>query len=208
MYAGRQSQLRGRDRLRGIREEHQATEEIMAEERQRFAKLKGDDAAPKVFSSFNLFPTPPMLAEMVVEIANIHHGLTVLEPSAGMGALAKPAREAGGAVECVEIDLQMANYLIDEGFAVDCADFLAWETGKLFDRIVMNPPFRLGSDCKHIRRALEWLKPGGRLVSICADGPRQRAALLPIVDEWRELPPGSFKSEGTNVSAAIVVIHK
>jgi hypothetical protein len=44
------------------------------------------------------------------------------------------------------------------------------------------------------------------LVSLCAAGPKQRKALEPIADEWHDLPAGSFKSEGTNVSAAIVVM--
>ncbi len=112
-----------------------------------------------------------MLAEQVIEIANIHGGLTVLEPSAGMGALATAAREAGGAVECVEIDLPMANYPIDQGFAVECCDFLTLTVGQV-DRVVMNPPFKMGMDIKHIMHALEWPKPGGRLVSICANGPK------------------------------------
>ncbi|WP_254512290.1 methyltransferase [Anatilimnocola floriformis] len=190
-----------------MREDNRQTGEEMGAERQRFDRLKGDAARPQVFSSFNLFPTPPMLAEQVIEIANIHSGLSVLEPSAGMGALAIAAREAGGAVECVEIDLPMANYLIDQGFAVECCDFLALPVGQV-DRVVMNPPFKMGTDIKHIRHALEWLKPGGRLVSICANGPKQREQLQPIATRWIELPPGSFKSEGTNVATAIVIFDR
>lgn len=58
---------------------------------------------------------------------------------------------------------------------------------------------------KHIAHALTMLAPGGRLVALCAAGPKQRARLQPIASEWIDLPAGSFKSEGTNVSAAIVV---
>lgn len=204
----RESQLRGRGRLGNLLRASKDREQEMAEERERFARLKGDDAAPKVFSSFNLFPTPPDLAAQVIELARIEPGMTVLEPSAGMGALAKPAREAGGLVECVEIDLQMANYLCDAGLDCDCADFLTWTVPRVFDRVVMNPPFKMGTDIKHITRAMSMLKSGGRLVSICANGPKQQKALQPISTHWIELPPGSFKSEGTNVNAAIFVFDK
>jgi len=43
-------------------------------------------------------------------------------------------------------------------------------------------------------------------VAICAAGPRQGEQLEPIASEWIDLQAGSFKEQGTNVSAAIVVI--
>ena len=57
----------------------------------------------------------------------------------------------------------------------------------------MNPPFERGSDIRHIEHALTFLKPGGRLVAICANGPRQRERLQPMASEWIDLPAGSFK---------------
>jgi hypothetical protein len=48
------------------------------------------------------------------------------------------------------------------------------------------------------------LRPGGKLVAICANGPRQQAALQPEADAWIELDAGTFA--GTNVRAAIVVM--
>ena len=35
----------------------------------------------------------------------------------------------------------------------------------------MNPPFANGKDVDHIRLAWSMLKPGGRLVAICCEGP-------------------------------------
>jgi hypothetical protein len=37
----------------------------------------------------------------------------------------------------------------------------------------LNPPFGNADDIKHIMHAWKMLKPGGRLVAICANGPRQ-----------------------------------
>ena len=90
------------------------------------------------------------------------------------------------------------------------ADFLACDSDRLgtFDRIVMNPPFKLGTDAKHVDHALKLLRPGGRLVSLCVAGPRQRAFAERVGATWHDLPPGSFASEGTRVAAAIIVIEK
>ena len=203
----RQSQLRGRDRLRGLKQAHEEVEGEMIAQRPRFERLADPGTAPQVFSSFNLFPTPPDVADQVIELARITEGMSVLEPSAGMGALAIPARESGGVVQCVEIDCQMAAYLTGLGFETANANFFRWLGGS-FDRVVMNPPFKNGVDRNHIRRAMDFLKIGGRLVSVCANGPKQREALIPLATRWVELPPGSFKSEGTNVNTAIFVYDR
>ena len=52
------------------------------------------------------------------------------------------------------------------------------------------------------------LKPGGRLVAICANGPRQNERLRPQCAEWIDLPAGTFKESGTGVNAALVVIER
>jgi hypothetical protein len=70
----------------------------------------------------------------------------------------------------------------------------------------MNPTFANGQDIRHIEHARGKLKPGGRLVAICANGPRQRERLQPLATDWIDLPAGSFSEQGTNVNAAIVVI--
>lgn len=61
-------------------------------------------------------------------------------------------------------------------------------------------------DIRHISHACTLLRPGGRIVAICADGPRQRAKLEPIATEYRPLPAGTFKAADTMVNTALVVI--
>jgi hypothetical protein len=63
-----------------------------------------------------------------------------------------------------------------------------------------------GTDIDHIRHAYAQLKSGGRLVAICANGPRQREELGELRTAWIDLPAGLFKVQGTNVNTAIVVI--
>lgn len=206
----RMSQLAGRDRLRGLRREHQAAGAIMAVERERFAALSDDGAKAIAVSADNLFPTPPELARRVIELAEIEPHHNVLEPSAGTGNLVRAVYDAEPAARVYVVEIEPAVYAVVRPLAMDgrCGDFLTMD-GEIgaFDRIVMNPPFRRGADVKHIQHAASKLADGGRLVAICANGPRQREALEPLASEWHDLPAGSFKSEGTNVNAAIVVIE-
>ena len=79
-----------------------------------------------------------------------------------------------------------------------------------FDRIVMNPPFENADDIKHIMHALKMLKPGGRLVAICANGPRHNDKLRPLVEArggfWEELPSDTFIGAGTGVRTVLLML--
>lgn len=169
----------------------------------------------RVVTAPQLFPTPTELADRVVELAEIRDGHRVLEPSAGTGALIQAIDRSRRScrIVAVEINLPLASRLqaMYPGDRVDvwCSDFLKCD-GNLgaFDRILMNPPFSNGEDIRHIEQASTMLKPGGRLVAVCANGPRQREQLRPIATEWHDLPAGSFAASGTNVNAAIVVIER
>jgi protein-L-isoaspartate O-methyltransferase len=98
------------------------------------------------------------------------------------------------------------------GASFICGDFLE-QNGNLgtFDRILMNPPFENGADIKHIQHAMKMLKPGGRLVAICANGPRQQSTLKPLAENsggwYEDLPAGTFASQGTNVNTALLLIE-
>lgn len=157
-----------------------------------------------------LFPTPPALAARMVELASIDHGNRVLEPSAGTGAIldALPGVDVCETT-AVEIDAAIVRGVLtahEGAHKLVCVDFLEWpgEPGK-FDRIIMNPPFNGGADIKHIEHARTLLKPGGRIVALCANGPRQNEKLKPLADFWEELPAGTFA--GTQVRAALLVIE-
>jgi SAM-dependent methyltransferase len=174
-------------------------------------------AGVQVVAAPQLFPTPAPLAARVVELADIQPGQRVLEPSAGTGALLRALFALDYAdtdVIAIEINPQVCEALravigsnhsrTTAGYR--CCDFLSCN-GDLgtFDRIVMNPPFANAEDIRHIEHARKLLRPGGRLVAICANGPRQREKLQPLASEWIDLEPGAFAESGTNVSAAIVV---
>lgn len=170
-----------------------------------------------------LFATPLELAERLVKLADIKEGFRVLEPSAGTGALLEPMYNVPGAEEgtawilgdsgecvAVEINDKLAHRL--ESTYVNCkvvnADFLTQTPEQLgyFDRVIMNPPFKMGADVEHIKHAMKFLKPGGMIVALCANGPKQREKLSGLTDTWEDLPGGSFAVQGTNVNVALVTI--
>lgn len=172
-------------------------------------------AGVQVVSAPQLFPTPAALAVRMVELAEIEAGHSVLEPSAGTGSILRAVRSVacGSTIRtAVEINAGLCRELrrVDPGAHVFHADFLEWEGGttKAYDRILANPPFGNAQDIAHIKRALQMLKPGGRLVAICANGPRQNAQLRPLVEQhggkWEVLPPDTFAESGTGVSTVLL----
>ncbi|KWZ39562.1 hypothetical protein WS72_19335 [Burkholderia savannae] len=172
-------------------------------------------AGIQVVSAPQLFPTPASLAARMVELADIRPGHSVLEPSAGTGRILRAIREAtGGSVvrTAVEISARLCDQLrtSEAGADVVNCDFLKYDAPTQFDRILMNPPFANGDDIRHILHARQMLRPGGRLVAICANGTRQNAQLRPLVEEvggeWIPLPANSFAESGTAVNAAMLVL--
>lgn len=163
------------------------------------------------------FFTPPDLARRMVELADVKPTDTILEPSAGSGNILREIpkvqeRAVLGLVVAVEADPTLADNIRAE---FECCtitgDFLQQGESTVpagFTLVLMNPPFANGSDVKHIEAAFSKLVRGGRLVAICAGGPRQREAFATRADYWEDLPEGTFKSEGTNVNTALMVLRK
>ena len=175
-------------------------------------------AGVTVVSAPQLFPTPAHIVDKMIEAADLFLGCAVLEPSAGTGNIVKAVREAepSAHIDMVEISRQLCDQLERLGFersTIVCGDFLTDcehpfcpDTEQGFDRVLMNPPFKDGSDIKHIQHALTFLKAGGKLVAICADGPRQNEILKPLATTWEQLPSGTF--EGTAVRSVLLTIDK
>lgn len=188
-----------------------------------FAVLKEQArAGVTVVSAPQLFPTPMPLATRLATLAQLRDGDRVLEPSAGTGnivrSLLSEARQKGitlGQITAVEISEPLARALAaTSGIAVVPGDFLAKtreDLGGPFDRIVMNPPFTRGADIQHVEHALRMIAPGGRLVAVVADGPKQHEKLQPQIEKlggsWEPLPEGTFKAEGTSVRTVLIMVE-
>lgn len=186
-----------------------------------------DDPLSRVKTSlaknYGFFPTPDAAADEVVSGAMLGHRkegeprLTVLEPSAGTGNLARRCVEKGATVDCVEYQPQLADALDGACLyrAVKRGDFLAMQPdpARLYDRVVMNPPFDRERDIDHVMHALKFLKPDGCLVAVMSAGTefretRKATAFRALMEDmraaWRDLPAGSFASVGTNVNTVVL----
>lgn len=176
----------------------------------------------QVVSAPELFPTPPALAQRMVDEACIEDGHRVLEPSAGTGAIldATPGHVMPRSVVAIEINPTLVTGLrakCGSYLDVRCADFLEQPPDLLgtFDRVLMNPPF--SAEVAHVRHAFGFLKPGGRLVAIMSEGPffrsyradvEFRAWLDEIGGTSEPLPADTFRESGTGVNTRLVVIER
>ena len=168
---------------------------------------------------FQFFETPAELADRLVELADIGDVDTILEPSAGQGAIVKaihrkfPDRTVFG-YEIMDLNRSFLTRI--ERFCLIGSDFLAECRGS-FDVIVANPPFAKNQDIDHIRHMYDRLNPGGRLVSIAsthwhaANGNKEQAFRKWLAEQNAEILPvkaGEFKQSGTMVAASIIIIRK
>lgn len=162
------------------------------------------------------FDSPPEVVAAVMELAAIEQPMRVLEPSAGLGALALAAARLTDQLMCVEIDERRAAALVKAGLSsVICADFLTLDGVGRFDRVIMNPPFARQADIDHVLAAARRLRPGGRLVSVMSAGTGFRENRKAVeFRAWLErhggrfapLPPDAFKASGTSVQTCLVSV--
>ena len=145
--------------------------------------------------AFQQFSTPPALAYVVADVANIDDGDIVLEPSAGIGGIAIFAKKQDATVHVNELDkrrLSLIKQLPFDGFFNEDAEQIH---NILSDKIkpsviVMNPPFSSAAGrnvksgnigAKHIEAALNLLEDSGRLVAITGRGMNDSA---PAFSKW------------------------
>ncbi|MFA7290879.1 MAG: LPD38 domain-containing protein [Rhodocyclaceae bacterium] len=194
----------------GLREAPKEADKIKALERAMIGR-KND--------GLDFFPTPASTAQEMLDAADIKEGMSVLEPSAGMGHIAEQIREAGVEPDVVEMANDRKELLEENGFNVVGRDFM--DVTEQYDRIIMNPPFSDRRDAQHVQHAYSLLKPGGRLVSIMGEGvffgqdkkaETFRNWLEEVGGTSEKLPEGSFLDPSlpvnTGVNARMVVVDK
>jgi DNA polymerase III sliding clamp (beta) subunit (PCNA family) len=162
------------------------------------------------------FQTPPEVVARMIAICGDLTGLAILEPSAGVGAIASLLPDSSD-LFLIEKNPDRCALLRSRGYDVHNVDFL--ESGPFtpaFDRIIMNPPFEANQDMDHVRHAYTMLAPGGILVSIMSEGPFFRSDRKSIeFRDWLEevggyaspLPEKSFRASGTDVNTRIITIR-
>lgn len=180
----------------------------------------------RVKQDLGQFDTPAAVVARLIELAEIRPGDEVLEPSAGIGNIVSALIEEKVLhVRAVEIDQKRREFMM-ERFASRSRenlihygdkDFLTIRPRPVFDRVVMNPPFAKQADIDHVTHALQFLRPGGRLVAVMSAAVMWRTnrktedfkahcSSTGRRYEIEALPEGSFASSGTNVDACIIAV--
>lgn len=78
----------------------------------------------RVKDGLDFFPTPQNISQEMLDVADIKEGMTVLEPSAGMGHIAEMIRDAGVDPDVIEYSAGRRELLEAKGFNVVGDDFL------------------------------------------------------------------------------------
>lgn len=130
------------------------------------------------FSDNNdFYPTPDYLVEEMVKDLDFRLIKSVLEPSAGKGDILEGLKKRSEQrcscwysdninldIDCIEKDPNLRQILKGNNYRVVHDDFLSYSTMKLYDLIIMNPPFSDG--CKHLLKALDMQRRNGGAI-IC-----------------------------------------
>ena len=181
--------------------------------------------------AFQQFSTPPALAMLAVHLAQLSPDDVLLEPSAGTGILAMLAQPHVDRLLFNELEPTRAELLegLFPGVPItrhDGAKLTALLAGAPRPSVIlMNPPFSVsqsrGEDpntaARHLRSALDFLRPGGRIVAIMPDwfaptargGEAFRHALQGArVALSLRLDKGGYAKHGTGIAVRMLVIDK
>jgi predicted RNA methylase len=166
------------------------------------------------------FPTPEPLGYKMMEWANMGEGDTVLEPSAGHGAIARYAPK-GNQMVAIEPSQSLFTKLQLKagglGRKFQNTIFENYDISNKHDVVVMNPPFGTAgaTAIAHLGKAFKHLEEGGRVVALIPRGSTDKK-----FEKWIEgektavmraevaLPDIVFKQAGTNVVCRVVVVDK
>ena len=194
-----------------------------------FGKQK-KNSRTKSREGIDYFATPEPVGYKMVQWLQSKPGQSLLEPSAGDGAIARwmPDNTYNTVVEPSR-DLTPKLMRNVAGAKVVESTFENFDLHNKFDGIAMNPPFGHGGKTavEHVAKAYQHLKDGGRLIAIIPDGPAcqkhfdkwfygdpeaKRKADRGIADGVLmadiHLPSVTFDRAGTNVNTRMVVIDK
>ena len=191
--------------------------------------------------AWQFYETPASVAEIMARKVYDHYAkvfkqtnrvprdLTVLEPSAGTGAIMTACLARGFGVDAIEMNSEHLPKLNSECLCgrdagrmctVTIADFLKIrpESQGTYAAVVMNPPFTGLADIAHVRHAWDFVKPGGILVAITSPSwtfrnDRRCKEFFEFVRSQADysiqhMPEGTFAAAGTNVNTVMLTIEK
>ncbi|HYD01847.1 MAG TPA: class I SAM-dependent methyltransferase [Phycisphaerales bacterium] len=204
--------------LRAFIDQHKGDKERQRERETSIATAVAQLEGAVRFSDIpGFFPTPPDIIAKMIAAAALERDMKALEPSAGKGDILAALEAKGCNAVGFEINWTLAEVCQRKGLRCERADFIDVEPLPILDRVVMNPPFEKLQDAKHVRRAFDWLKPGGRIVALVAAGTPDhsraswfRTWLSEVGAVIEPLPAGAFAGafRSTNVGVAMLIIDR
>lgn len=166
----------------------------------------------KMYQKGDIQFTPPELAKELVALAGVRKDSRVLEPEAGIGNIADAAKEVTDHVDCIERMTDFCEVLKLKKHNVIGNDLLTAETAPIYDAVVMNPPF--SEECEHIKRAFDFLRPGGSLVAVCSSSIQWKSTRKYeqfrdwLSEHTHSIDECGAKFEMTGVHTVVLVVDK
>lgn len=166
----------------------------------------------KMYQKGDIQFMPPELAKELVALAGVRKDSRVLEPEAGIGNIADVAKEVTDHVDCIERMTDFCEILKLKKHNVIGNDLLTAETAPIYDAVVMNPPF--SEECEHIKRAFDFLRPGGSLVAVCSSSIQWKSTRKYeqfrdwLSEHTHSIDECGAKFEMTGVHTVVLVVDK
>lgn len=176
------------------------------------ARLRDMLYRAKMYQKGDIQFTPPELAKELVALAGVRKDSRVLEPEAGIGNIADAAKEVTDYVDCIERMTDFCEILKLKKHNVIGNDLLTAETAPIYDAVVMNPPF--SEECEHIKRAFDFLRPGGSLVAVCSSSIQWKSTRKYeqfrdwLSEHTHSIDECGAKFEMTGVHTVVLVVDK
>ena len=191
------------------------------------------NARTRAQEGVDYFATPEPLGYKMVEWADIKSGESVLEPSAGHGAIARffPNNTKNTAIEpSRELAATIRMNMLGSNNRIIEDRFENLSLNNKYDTIVMNPPFGTASKTamEHLEKAFKHLRNGGRVVALVPAGSSMQKRLekwlygdpnakekanrtgetKAVLMKKIELPSVTFERAGTRVVTDVYIIDK
>lgn len=173
-------------------------------------------------NDFGFFPTPSEVVDRMIELAEIGEYDSILEPSAGEGAILSELgrRRKTTAVEYSQKRYEYLQNRFRDLFQLVNDDFLKWNKDytEKFDVVLMNPPFSSSRiEIKHFLHAFRMVRPGGKIVCILPEGhffksDSKAKLFLDFLEQngyiSEKLERGTFSESGTEIATRIVKVQR
>ena len=150
-------------------------------------------------------------------MADLKQHDTILEPSAGQGAIIKAINKVCDVVpDCFELMDVNAVILNKSGLRFNLiGDDFFKHNGKTYSKIIANPPFTKLQSLKHFNHMVKLLEDNGQLLCILPCGDYDKNSSIKLRQEFTKfvddnncevtyLDNGDFKESGTMVKTIIV----